>query len=95
MTNEKAIDVIMHMLANTPTNVKEDEALGMAVGALHASKQKGAWSNGNHIGESERVRTCSNCRITQTVNTHKGKVMFRYCPYCGSEMNPKSNSPFW
>ena len=36
--------------------------------------------------DGEKVRTCSACLISQTVNVYKGKVMFRYCPYCGAKM---------
>jgi hypothetical protein len=39
------------------------------------------------IGDGGLVRTCSNCHITQTVTVYNGKVMFRYCPYCGAKMN--------
>ena len=39
------------------------------------------------IGDGGLVRTCSNCLITQTVNVYNGKVMFRYCPYCGAKMS--------
>ena len=38
------------------------------------------------MGDGEKVRTCSVCLISQTVNVYKGKVMFRYCPYCGAKM---------
>ena len=38
------------------------------------------------MGDGERVRTCSNCHISQTVNVYDGKVMFNYCPYCGAKM---------
>lgn len=38
------------------------------------------------MGDGERVRTCSSCLISQSVNVYKGKVMFRYCPYCGAKM---------
>ena len=43
------------------------------------------WNN-NGIGESGTTRTCSHCHITQTVNIYNGKVMFKYCPYCGAKM---------
>jgi cytidyltransferase-like protein len=36
--------------------------------------------------DGDRVRTCSSCLISQSVNVYKGKGMFRYCPYCGSKM---------
>lgn len=39
------------------------------------------------MGDGERVRTCSSCLISQSVNVYKGKVMFRYCPYCGAKMD--------
>jgi hypothetical protein len=48
-------------------------------------REKGDWST-KKIGDGGTTRTCSNCLITQTVNIYNGKVMFRYCPYCGAEM---------
>ncbi len=30
---------------------------------------------------------CTNCGITQTVNTYNGKVQFNFCPYCGAKMD--------
>ena len=38
------------------------------------------------IGDGGTTRTCSNCYISQTVNVYRGKVMFKYCPYCGAKM---------
>lgn len=38
------------------------------------------------MGDGEKVRTCSACHISQTVNVYKGKVMFMFCPYCGAKM---------
>ena len=38
------------------------------------------------IGDGGTTRTCSNCHISQTVNVYNGKVMFKYCPYCGAKM---------
>ncbi len=38
------------------------------------------------IGDGEKVRTCTNCYISQSVNVYNGKVMFNYCPYCGASM---------
>lgn len=32
-------------------------------------------------------RTCSNCHISQSVTVYNGKVMFKYCPYCGAKMD--------
>ena len=34
----------------------------------------------------EHTRKCSACNITQTVTTYRGKVNFKYCPYCGAKM---------
>ena len=34
----------------------------------------------------EHTRKCSACNITQTVTTYRGKVNFKYCPYCGADM---------
>lgn len=38
------------------------------------------------IGDGGTTRTCSNCHISQTVNIYNGKVMFKFCPYCGAKM---------
>ena len=35
----------------------------------------------------EKTRKCSVCNLTQTVNTYKGEVKFKYCPYCGAKMD--------
>ena len=43
------------------------------------------WLN-NGIGDGGTTRTCSHCRITQTVVVYDNKVMYQYCPYCGSKM---------
>lgn len=43
------------------------------------------WLN-NGIGENNTTRTCSQCHITQTVVVYDNKVMYQYCPYCGSKM---------
>ena len=45
----------------------------------------GKWIN--EYWHSEKVRKCSVCRITQTVNVYNGKVKFNYCPYCGAKMD--------
>ncbi len=38
---------------------------------------------------SERIRKCSTCNVTQTVNVYEGEIKFIYCPYCGSKMDGK------
>ena len=53
--------------------------------AGYRKQSEGEWKI-MKIGDGERVRTCSNCIISQSVNVYKGKVMFRYCPYCGAKM---------
>lgn len=49
------------------------------------------WLN-NGIGEGATTRTCSCCRVTQTVNIYNDKVMFKYCPYCGARMEDVDTS---
>ena len=35
---------------------------------------------------------CTNCHITQTVNTYKGTVQFNFCPYCGADMRERDKN---
>ena len=53
--------------------------------AGYRKQSKGEWKI-LKMGDGEKVRTCSACLISQTINVYKGKVMFRYCPYCGANM---------
>lgn len=53
--------------------------------AGYRKQSEGEWKI-MKMGDGERVRTCSSCLISQSVNVYKGKVMFRYCPYCGAKM---------
>lgn len=50
-------------------------------------KQSGGEWKIMKMGDGEKVRTCSSCLISQSVSVYKGKVMFRYCPYCGAKMD--------
>ena len=36
--------------------------------------------------EGHKVRRCSYCKRSQTVNIFNGEVMFNFCPYCGVDM---------
>ena len=54
--------------------------------AGYRKQSEGEWKI-MKMGDGERVRTCSSCLISQSVNVYKGKVMFRYCPYCGAKMS--------
>ena len=49
------------------------------------------WLN-NGIGYGGTTRTCSCCRITQTVNIYNDKITFKYCPYCGARMEDVNTS---
>lgn len=51
---------------------------------------EGTWEI-RKIGDGGTTRTCSNCLITQTVTIYNGKVMFRYCPYCGAKMKGETD----
>ena len=53
--------------------------------AGYRKQSNGEWKI-SKIGDGGKVRTCSNCHISQTVNVYNGKVMFKYCPYCGAKM---------
>ena len=46
--------------------------------------ERGEWQK--CFGNDTKIHTCSNCHISQTVNVYRDKVMFMYCPYCGSDM---------
>ncbi len=48
-------------------------------------QSEGEWEI-SKMGDGGTIRTCSNCHISQTVNVYNGKVMFKYCPYCGARM---------
>ena len=41
--------------------------------------------------EGHKVRKCSYCKRSQTVNIFNGEVMFNFCPYCGADMRGISN----
>lgn len=51
----------------------------------YIKQSEGEWTI-SKVGDGGKVRTCSNCHISQTVNVYKNKVMFAYCPYCGAKM---------
>ena len=51
----------------------------------YRKERQGEWKI-MKMGDGDKVRTCSACMISQTVNVYKGKVMFNYCPYCGAKM---------
>lgn len=42
--------------------------------------------------EGHKVRTCSYCKRSQTVNLFNGKVMFNFCPYCGADMRERKDN---
>lgn len=43
------------------------------------------WKRVHGLTESDKVRECPHCRITQTINVfHDGKAAYVYCPYCGN-----------
>ena len=67
-----------------PDCVAKDQAEAL-VNAGYRKQSEGEWKI-MKMGDGERVRTCSSCLISQSVNVYKGKVMFRYCPYCGAKM---------
>jgi hypothetical protein len=45
------------------------------------------WKSKDESAKGFHTATCSNCRITQSVNVYRGKIKFRYCPYCGAKMD--------
>lgn len=53
--------------------------------AEYRKQRIGQWEI-SKIGDGGTTRTCSNCHISQTVNVYNGKVMFKFCPYCGARM---------
>lgn len=57
--------------------------------AGYRKQREGEWKI-LKMGDGEKVRTCSACYISQTVNVYKGKVMFMFCPYCGAKMKGDS-----
>ena len=48
--------------------------------------KQGEWQVRFPYKDTGKIRTCSNCNVTQTVNVYEGKVRFRFCPYCGARM---------
>ena len=100
---EKQIEEIFRDLCNAPTGgVREDFTIrtlteshsdafirivaGHLASLNYRKQSEGEWKI-MKMGDGERVRTCSSCLISQSVNVYKGKVMFRYCPYCGAKMS--------
>lgn len=57
--------------------------------AVDYKPKKGKWIKAYWHGNT--IRECSTCHVTQTVNIFKGKVMFKYCPYCGASMEGDSD----
>lgn len=51
-----------------------------------ADKPTGEWQIRFPYDDTSKIRTCSNCNITQTVNVYDGIVRFKFCPYCGARM---------
>lgn len=51
-----------------------------------ANRPQGKWIVRFPYEDTGKIRTCSNCNITQTVNIYDGVVRFKFCPYCGAMM---------
>lgn len=49
-------------------------------------EKEGKWEVRFPYKDTNKVRRCSNCGITQSVNIYEGKVKFKFCPYCGAKM---------
>ena len=45
--------------------------------------------------EGHKVRTCSYCKRSQTVNIFNGEVMFNFCPYCGVDMREEMDIMYY
>ena len=70
------------------TTLREGDVFRLATALINEGfrlEREGEWKT-MKIGDGEKVRTCSSCLVSQSVNVYKGKVMFRYCPYCGARM---------
>lgn len=55
--------------------------------------RRGRWMDGHYFRfipkkgtQGFQTARCSNCNITQSVNTYQERVQFNYCPYCGADM---------
>lgn len=81
INHNSAVDVIRHGLicVNSEGVTRELYDDG------YRKRSEGEWKI-LKMGDGEKVRTCSACNISQTVNVYKGKVMFMFCPYCGAKM---------
>lgn len=65
---------------------REQYRCGYQAAERKYKRPKGEWQVRFPYDDTDKARTCSNCKITQSVNVYDGKVRFRFCPYCGAEM---------
>lgn len=86
----RKIDLINRLKVENEALISAQETLKKHIAeknsVIESLRSKGEWTI-SKMGDGEKVRTCSNCHISQTVNVYKNKVMFNYCPYCGAKMN--------
>ena len=82
---EDAINLIRN-IAKESNNISANHVISALKDGIDRVEYRGKWSDGKGIGEKENIRTCSACGVRQTVTYYDGKVMFRYCPYCGAKM---------
>ena len=86
VSREAAINVIISFFKLTDYN-ESAYAVRTVLGDLPpvTPKQRtGYWIK--KFWHGENTRECSVCHVTQSVTVHEGKVMFKFCPYCGMKM---------
>ena len=60
-----------------------------------ADRPTGEWQVRFPYKDTGKIRVCSNCNITQTVNVYDGMVRFKFCPYCGAKMVSCEKCKHW
>lgn len=51
---------------------------------LEQEKVQKRWKRVHGAGESDKVRECPHCGVTQTINVyHDGRAAYKFCPICG------------
>lgn len=72
-------------------HTKHGKEVKFVKASTQPERKRGKWKK--EYWHSEYTRECSVCHVTQTVTTYRGKVNFKFCPYCGAKMEVEDERP--